>query len=327
MRVGRDTLVRSPFGARSTALEVVAGQDRRGEVILVTGGASGIGFETARALASTGAVIIIGVRDLDAGQRAAETIRAETPTARIDVGRLDLVDLAAVEAFAAAVAERWHKLDVLIMNAGISYTQQGWAENGWELRFATNHLGHMLLAERLAPQLAAAAPSRVVVVSSAAHKNGPINFDDIHFSRRPFEAFLAYAQSKTANMLFAVEYSRRNGDRGLLANALMPGSVLTPLQRYISRERMIQNGLLTADGSPSPKLKTPGQGAATSVWAAIGEELNGRGGLILEDCGEAAPAQPGEGDPWLGYAAFARDRALAERLWSECEAMLSSARG
>lgn len=319
-----DVPVRSPYGPHSRALEIVAGRDLTGDVILVTGGASGIGYETVRALAAAGATVVMGVRDVDAGWDAAAAIRAEWPRARIEVARLDLTEAGSIDSFAASVVEAWPRLDVLVMNAGISYTLDGWAANGCELRLATNHLGHMRLAERLAAPLAAAAPSRVVVVSSAAHKNGPIDFDDIHFRRRPFDAFLAYAQSKTANMLYAAEFSRRHADRGVLANALMPGSVLTRLQRYIPQERMIQNGLLAADGSPSPKLKTLEQGAATTVWAAVGAELDGRGGLILEDCGEASVAVAG-GDPWIGYAAFARDPVLAERLWGVSEAMIRRA--
>jgi NAD(P)-dependent dehydrogenase (short-subunit alcohol dehydrogenase family) len=313
--------VRSPFTAKSTAAEVLAGRDLSGRTMVVTGGASGIGYETSLALAAAGACVLLAVRDPAAGRTAAEAISRETGNPEVLVGELDLMRPASVRACAAWIAAAAPKLDALIANAGISYTPDVWTPEGLEQRFATNHLGHAQLAGLLTPQLRAAAPSRVVVVSSAAHKRSPVVFEDIHYRERPFDPFDAYGQSKTANILYAMAFSRRFGGDGVLANALAPGSILTRLQRHIAKERMIVNGLLTADGSPSPNLKTAAQGAATSVWAAAGPELEGIGGLYLENCREAEPVKP-QTAPWEGWADHARDPAAAERLWAVTEALV-----
>jgi len=313
--------VRSQFTAKSTAAEVLAGRDLSGRTMVVTGGASGIGYETSLALAAAGARVLLAVRDPAAGRTAAEAISRSTGNPEVLVCELDLMRPASVRACAAWIAQAAPKLDALIANAGISYTPDVWTPEGLERRFATNHLGHALLTGLLLPQLRAAAPSRVVVVSSAAHKRSAVVFEDIHYRERPFDPFDAYGQSKTANILYAIAFSRRFGGDGVLANALAPGSILTRLQRHISKERMIVNGLLAADGSPSPNLKTAAQGAATSAWAAVAPELVGVGGLYLENCREAEPVGPAT-VAWEGWAAHARDPAAAERLWAATEALV-----
>jgi len=313
--------IRSEFSASSTAREVLAGRDLTGRAIAVTGGASGIGYETSLAFAAAGARVLLAVRDPVAGRAAAAAISAETGNPQVLAGELDLTQTGSVRACADWIAATAPALDALIANAGISMTPDIWTPEGLEQRFATNHLGHALLISLLLPQLRRGAPSRVVVVSSAAHKRSPVVFDDIHYRGRAFDPFGAYGQSKTANILHAMAFTRRFAGDGVVANSVMPGSILTRLQRHISTERMIINGLLTADGAPAPNLKTAAQGAATSVWAATAPELEAVGGLYLENCAEAEPVGT-QTPPWEGWAAHARDPEAAERLWAVTEELV-----
>ncbi len=313
--------ITSRFTRAATADEVLAGHDLSGKTIVVTGGASGLGYETARALAKVGARVLIAVRDLAAGETAAAAIRAETPNARVEVGQLDLADLTSVGACAGWLQAEAPVIDVFIANAGISNTPQSHGPNGWELRFATNHVGHAVLITAVLPQLRRAGPARVVMVASAAHKGSAVEFDDIHFRHRPWDPFKAYGQSKSANVLYAVGFTRRFARQGLTANALQPGSIITRLQRHNTRERMILNGLLDETGQPVADTRTPEQGAATSVWAAVAPELDGVGGLYLENCAESLPVGP-DTHKWEGWAPHARDPEAAERLWAVTEAMV-----
>ncbi|MEU1886067.1 SDR family NAD(P)-dependent oxidoreductase [Micromonospora sp. WMMD987] len=309
-----NTPVRTPFDASSTALEVVRDVDLTGRRAVVTGGASGIGVETARALAAGGADVTLAVRDLDAGQRAARDITATTGNDRLLVAPLDLADQASVAAFVAT----WDgPLHLLIDNAGIMASPERRTAEGWELQFATNHLGHFALATGLHRALAAADGARIVSVSSAAHLRSPVVFDDIHFRQRPYDPWQAYGQSKTANVLFAVEATRRWADDGILSNALMPGAIQTNLQRYVSAEELER--MRSASGGGAATWKTVEQGAATSVLVATSPLLDGIGGRYFEDCQQAAPNQPGTR---TGVAAYALDPAAAERLWTVSEQTL-----
>jgi NAD(P)-dependent dehydrogenase (short-subunit alcohol dehydrogenase family) len=301
------TPITTPFDRESTAADVVAGIDLTGRRAVVTGGASGIGVETARALASAGAEVTLAVRDLAAGERTAEDIVASTGNVQVSVAALDLADQASVTAFAAD----WDgPLHILVNNAGLMASPEMRTAEGWELQFATNHLGHFALATRLHTALAAAGGARIVSVSSAAHLRSPVVFDDIHFHKRAYDPWLAYGQSKTANVLFAVEGSRRWADDAITVNALMPGAIRTNLQRYISDDELAR--LRTASGGGGPTFKTPEQGAATSVLVATSPELDGVGGRYFEDCNEAGPNEPGTRH---GVAAYALDPAAAEQLW------------
>src|SRR4029453_5967884 len=227
----------TPFSAQSTAAEVVAGIALRGRRTVVTGGASGIGIETARALASAGAEVTLAVRDLDAGQRTADDLVAATGAKQILVAPLDLADRASIEAFVAG----WDgPLHILVGNAGVMAAPLTRTAEGWELQFATNHLGHFRLATGLHGALAAAGGARVVSVSSLAHLETPVVFDDIMFQNRPYEPWSAYGQSKTANILFAVEADRRWAEDGIRVNALHPGSIATNLQRHITPEELAE---------------------------------------------------------------------------------------
>jgi NAD(P)-dependent dehydrogenase (short-subunit alcohol dehydrogenase family) len=311
-----NTRITTPFTAESTAAEVVAGIDLAGRRVIVTGGASGIGVETARALAGAGAEVTLAVRDTGAGERAAEDIVATTGNKEVLVAPLDLADQSSVRSFAAG----WEgPLHILVNNAGVMAPPLTRTPEGWELQFATNHLGHFALATRLHRALAAAGGARIVSVSSTGHLNSPVIFEDIHFREREYDPWQAYGQSKTANVLFAVEATRRWAADGIVANALMPGAIRTNLQRYITDEQL--RAMRARMGGADPVWKTPEQGAATSVLVATSPLLDGVGGRYFEDCNEAGPHQPGTR---TGVAGYAVDPEAATLLWQVSVETLSS---
>jgi NAD(P)-dependent dehydrogenase (short-subunit alcohol dehydrogenase family) len=299
--------ISTPFNAESTAMEVIAGIDLSGRRAIVTGGASGIGIETARALASAGAEVTLAVRNTETGERTAAQISESTGNKQVLVAPLDLADQASVAGFVAA----WDgPLHILINNAGIMASPLMRTPQGWEMQFATNHLGHFALATGLHQALAAAGDARVVSVSSSAHHRSPVVFEDIHFEHRAYEPWLAYGQSKTANVLFAVEATKRWASDGITVNALMPGGIQTNLQRYVSDEEL--DRLRAAAGGATLKWKTPEQGAATSILVATSPLLDGVGGRYFEDCNEAETGKLGAR---TGVAAYALDPDAATRLW------------
>jgi NAD(P)-dependent dehydrogenase (short-subunit alcohol dehydrogenase family) len=312
-------LITTPFGFESTAAEVAAGIDLSGTRAVVTGAASGIGVETARALAGTGAGVTLAVRDLDAGARVAADITATTGNADVTVAQLELTDRASVDAFAAS----WEgPLHLLVNNAGVMALKElELTPEGHEMQFATNHLGHFALALGLHDALAADGHARIVSVSSTGHLRSPIVFEDIHFGFRSYEPFLAYGQSKTANVLFAVEATRRWAQDGITANALMPGGIVTNLQRHVDPEYMER---ARASSGGQIRFKTVEQGAATSVLLAVSPQLEGVGGRYFEDCNEAQTLyKRGERQFVMkGVAWYALDATLAERLWDESLSML-----
>jgi NAD(P)-dependent dehydrogenase (short-subunit alcohol dehydrogenase family) len=311
------TPITTPFNAETTAAEVVAGIDLSGRRVIVTGGASGIGVETARALAAAGAEVTLAVRDINAGRRTASDIVSTTGNPHVLVAPLDLADRASVASFVAS----WEgPLHVLVNNAGVMASPETRTPEGWELQFATNHLGHFALATGLHRALAAAGRARVVSVSSSAHLLSPIVFDDIHFHRRAYEPWAAYGQSKTGNVLFAVEATRRWGGDGITVNALMPGGIRTNLQRHVPDEDLER--LIAQSGDAAAfRWKTAEQGAATSVLVATSPLLEGIGGRYFEDCNEAGPNQPGT---QRGVAAHALDTEAAARLWEVSVETLAS---
>jgi NAD(P)-dependent dehydrogenase (short-subunit alcohol dehydrogenase family) len=318
MRMSVSTPVRTPFTAESTAAEVVEGIDLSGRRMIVTGGSSGIGIETARALAGAGAQVTLAVRDVRAGQRVAFDIMATTDSEEVLVGPLDLTDPASVAAFVA----HWEgPLDVLVNNAGVMAAPLTRTRQGWELQFATNHLGHFALTTGLRPALAAAGNARVVSVSSRGHLRSDVVFEDIHFERRPYDPWQSYGQSKTANILLAVEASRRWAADGIAANALMPGAIHTNLARHVSQEEIDR---VVAQTGMTFRYKTPEQGAATSVLLAASPLLEGVGGRYFEDCNEAERVDVAQTIPARGVAAYALDPAAAERLWEVSVATLAA---
>ena len=291
----------TPFGFSSTAAEVLAGLDLGGKRAIVTGGASGIGIETARALTGVGASVTLAVRNLESGKRAAADISATTGCQEVNVLPLDLSDLTSVTAFTA----HWSApLDILVNNAGImAVPERELSAQGHELQFATNYLGHFALTAGLHSSLAAVPEARVVSVSSSAHHFSSVIFDDLDFQYRPYDPWSAYGQSKTACILLAVAVTRHWSGDGIYANALNPGAIATNLQKYTG-------GLQT----PEEKRKTPAQGAATSVLLAASPLLESIGGRYFEDCSEAeivTEALMFGG----GVAPWALDPENAERLW------------
>ncbi|MET9043424.1 SDR family NAD(P)-dependent oxidoreductase [Streptomyces sp. NPDC004362] len=303
-----DSPVTTPFGAQTTAEEVLAGIDLSGRRALVTGAASGIGRETARVLAAAGAEVIVGVRDLAAGAQAAEEIAPESGPGTVRAAMLDLADQASVRTFVAA----WQgPLDVLVLNAGVMACPLERTKEGWELQFATNHLGHFALATGLHGALTEARGARVVVVSSVGHVNGDVLFDDINFEEHPYDPWAAYSQSKTANVLFAVEAGRRWAQDLISVNALNPGRITTTrLGRHIGD---IGNSPSSFDPtSTDVSWKNIEQGAATSVLLAASPLVEGVTGRYFEDCNEAGPHRPGVR---RGVAGHAVDPQSAARLW------------
>ncbi len=304
------------FNRHSTAAEVAASANLTGRQVVLTGATSGLGRETASALAATGADLVLGVRDLPAGRQLAGDLEAGG-AGKITALPLDLADLDTVIGFAEQINGPVH---VLINNAGVSLTPESHLPNGLDVRFATNHLGHFLLALKLHSQMAQEG-ARLVVLSSAAHKGMPVQLDDLNWQDRPHHKGAAYGESKSANILFAREATRRWAGQGIFANAVLPGSVMTGLQRYHGEALKRQIGFIKEDGSFDEMVKSIPEGAATTVWGAVAPELEGRGGLVLEDCGEAEIAGP-DTHPWSGFDPSVADPAVARELWHRSLALL-----
>jgi NAD(P)-dependent dehydrogenase (short-subunit alcohol dehydrogenase family) len=296
--------ITTPFSRENTDDEVLDGLDLTGRRIIITGGGSGIGAESARALAARGADVTIAVRDAVSGERAAEQIRARAGAGAVRAARLDLLDRASIRAFTASWSGPLH---ALINNAGImALPDLRRTPEGWELQFATNHLGHFALTVGLHDALAAAGGARIVSVSSNAHRISPVIFDDIMFERRPYEAWSAYGQSKTANVLLAVEAAKRYAADGITANALMPGGIRTGLQRH-------QTSAAAREIFDNYDWKTPEQGASTSVLLAASPLVASATGRYFADNNEAM--RTADPDAESGVRPHALDPEAAERLW------------
>lgn len=308
----------NPFGHDTTADEVLSGRDLTGTTAVVTGASGGIGLETARSLAAHGARVIIAARNADKLAAAVEAIHADHPDAAVETCVLDLADLASVRTAGAELLERAPQLDLLLNNAGVMATPEGRTADGFETQFGVNHLGHFLLTLLLEPALTSGNGARVVNVSSAGHGMGPVDFDDLNFERRPYDKFSAYGQSKKANILFSVGLDQRWADKGVRAFAVHPGGIHTDLGRYFTPDDMAQlqaqiKASSTGDGG-SFQWKSVPAGAATTVWAATSPDLDGDGGLYLEDCGRSHPRVEG-GGAGTGYEPQAVDPENADRLW------------
>lgn len=305
------------FGATSTAAEVIADVDMSGRTVLVTGGSSGIGLETARAFASAGARVVLTARGPDAGAAACREIGSATG-GPVESRVLDLAQPASIDSFLS----RWDEpLHVLVANAGVMNTPHQRTAPGWELQFATNHLGHFALAQGLHHTMVDAGGGRMVVVSSSGHGSSPVVFDDLFFRRRPYDADLAYGQSKTANVLFCVEANQRWQADGIFVNAVMPGGVWTNLQRHWDPAELAAMKHATAG---SGQTKSAEQGAATSVFVATSPDLDGVGGRYFEDCQEAEVVDRIQ-DGLHGVRDYALDPTAAARLWDVSQALVDAA--
>ena len=299
--------VGSGFGATTTAAETLSGIDLTGQLAVVTGGYSGIGIETTRALSGAGAHVVVPAR------RPAVAAEALAGIAGVEVDELDLGDLDSVAGFADRLAGSGRGIDLMIDNAGIMACPETRVGPGWEAQFATNHLGHFALVNRLWSALADGG-ARVVSVSSAGHRRSPVRWDDVQFEQG-YDKWQAYGQAKTANVLFAVQLDTLGADAGVRAFALHPGGIMTPLQRHLPKEEMVAFGWIDEDGNPVGQgFKTPEQGASTTVWAATSPQLDGMGGVYCEDCEVAEPND----DPSSrrGVRSWATDPDEAARLWA-----------
>ncbi|WP_307233420.1 SDR family NAD(P)-dependent oxidoreductase [Pararhizobium capsulatum] len=291
------------------AMEVARDVDLTGRIAVVTGGSSGLGLETVRALASSGASVHVPALDPVAARTALSGIE------NVDVCALDLAEEASGKAFAHAFLDGHGRIDILVLNAGIMAQPLFRDTRGHEGHFSINFLGHYQLTMLLWPALVAAGTSRVIVMSSRAHQMSDVDFEDIDFDRRPYNKWIAYAQSKTANALFAVALDRRGQANGIRAFSVHPGMIVTPGIRHLSRAEFDAVGALEPDGSPvidpAADKKTPGQGAATTVWCATSPLLNSLGGVYCENCDIASV----ETESPFGVRPYAIDPARAERLW------------
>lgn len=305
----------SGYGMRSTASDVIAGISLSGKTALVTGGYSGLGLATVKALERAGARVIVGARRPNAAAADLKGI------AGVTIVPLDLSDPVSIDGFAATISTKTGKIDILINNAAIMANALTRDARGYESQFATNHLGHFQMTARLWPLLkAAGAGARVVVLSSIGHRGGGVDFEDINFERRPYQKWLAYAQAKSANALFAVHLDTLGAPHDIRAFAVHPGGIATPLQRHLTMEEQVAMGWYDADGNVHPGFKSIEQGAATSVWCATSPLLHDKGGLYCEDCDVAAMWVEGMNIN-TGVRSHAIDAETAARLWTLSESM------
>ncbi len=300
----------SGFGHYAAASEVVSGVDLSGTAAVVTGGYSGLGLETVRALAGAGAAVTVPARRAEHARGVLE----EAGLGGVHVFDMDLGDQASVKRFAADYLDSGQRLDLLVNNAAIMACPETRVGPGWEAQFGTNHLGHYTLANLLWPLLADKG-ARVVALSSTGHKRSGIHFDDPQFTRG-YDKWEAYGQAKTANSLFAVWLDELGAGDGVRAFAVNPGGIMTGLQRHLTQEEMVAAGWMDASGKLRDGFKTPEQGAATSVWAGTSPQLDGRGGVYCEDCDIARPTDPSsELARFMGVDPHAVDPGPARRLW------------
>ena len=307
------------YGFHSTTDDVLEGIDLTGKTVIVTGGTSGIGFETARALAAHGADVTIISKSAEKGEKTAEELENLTGK-KVEYGVLELHKFDTVKYFAHEWLNAHDSLHILINNAGIMTTPFGLTDEGYEMQFATNHLGHFLLTNLLRSALLNAKQARVVNVASAGHHTDPVYFDDIHFKNKAYSPVAAYGQSKTANVWFAYELNKRFQDKGIASFSLHPGGIQTKLGRHLTKEVLAElmaevNRLKGAEG-----LKSPQQGAATSCWAATAPELEGKGGLYLANCNITTEGNEMDNT----HASHAYDEAGAAKLWEVSNEMLGT---
>ena len=309
--------INSGFGAKSEPHEVLNGIDLSGKTAIVTGGYSGIGLETSRALSNSGARVIVPARRVDVAKNELAGIVSEE-----DILPLDLEDLNSTAAFVDDFIKTGLTVDILINNAAMMACPENPTKEGWDLQFAVNHIGHFILTKGLLPALSESGNARVVALSSTAHKMSGIRWDDIHF-KDSYDKWQSYGQSKTAASLLAIELDSRMKDKGIRAFGVHPGGIFTPLQRHLEKEEMIALGWLGEDGELSEMaakgFKTPTQGASTSLWCATSPQLDGMGAVYCENCDIAPIQEEGPAARYVGVAEWAVDTEEASRLWEVTE--------
>jgi len=308
------------FDHESTTDDVLEGVDLTDKRFLVTGASAGLGLETTRALAAHGAAVTMTARDLGKGIAAMEQVLEAVPHAELDLRELDLADLASIRAFAHGFVDDHPRLDGLIANAGVMACPQGTTVDGFETQLGTNHLGHFLLIQLLTPSLVATGSARVVLLTSAGHRFSDVDLDDPGFERQPYDPWVAYGRSKTANVLCAVALDERLRDQGVRAFAVHPGGVTTELGRHLTDETLQALADRQARSSTPIRWKTIPQGAATTVWAATSPALDGLGGRYLEDCGLAEVST--DPDAPRGVRDYAVDPERARALWELSEQLV-----
>lgn len=315
--------VGSGFGAHSTAKEVLGDQDLTGKNAIVTGGYSGIGLETVRALAEAGCRVTVPARSPDKAAKALAGVRGE-----IEIAVMDLADIASIRKFTSDYDDTGRGLHYLINNAGIMAAPLERVGPGWESQFGINHLGHMAMSLDLAPAMQRADTSRLVALSSTAHIRSDVIWNDPNFEQTPYDKWDAYGQSKSANALFALGVDRRGRDFGIRAFSVHPGGIFTDLQRHLADEEMVALGWKNEDGTTPERVKkmfkTPEAGASTTIWAATSPKLEGKGGVYCENCDIAKLATP-DSERWEHAREWICDDAKAEMLWEISESMLEKA--
>jgi NAD(P)-dependent dehydrogenase (short-subunit alcohol dehydrogenase family) len=308
--------IASPFGMRSTAAEVMSGIDLAGKTAMVTGGYSGLGLETVRALAGAGARVFVGARRPEVAATDLQGIEGN-----IAILKLDLADPASIDTFAVELAAHTPRIDILINNAAIMACPLARDARGFESQFATNHLGHFQMTARIWPLIKeSGAGARIVVLSSIGHARCGVDLDDPHFVTREYDKWTAYGQAKSANALFAIHLDESAKPLGIHAFAVHPGGIKTPLQRHLTHEEQVAMGWYKPDGSLVDIFKSTQQGAATSIWCAVSPLLKDEGGVYCEDCNIASLWIEGM-NPYTGVRPHAIDTVAAKALWDASEEM------
>lgn len=306
----------SGFGWGSTTDEVLEGKDLSGMTVFVTGANSGLGQETARAMAAKGAHVVMAGRDQAKLDAAVDAIQASVPAAQLDTITVDLTSLENIRAATSRARQRFARIDILINNAGVMATPFLHTHDGFEMQFGTNHLGHFALTAELMPLIERGTAKRIVNLSSRGHHFAPVDFDDPHFEHRPYDPWIAYGHSKTANVLFTVALEQRYAVLGIHAYAVHPGGIETNLGRHMTEDMRAALMKRVTSRDTGFQWKTIPQGAATSCWAATAEELEGKGGVYCEDCHVAAVDDESSKD---GVRSYALNQSYAERLWALSE--------
>jgi NAD(P)-dependent dehydrogenase (short-subunit alcohol dehydrogenase family) len=322
---GAQKPINSGFSNKSEPKDILKNIDLHNKVAIVTGGYSGIGLETTKALVAAGANVIIPAKRPEIANQNLNGVVSEKNITKMDLGNLN-----SVKNFTNSFKENFNTLSLLINNAGIMACPETRVGDNWESQFAINHIGHFLLTKELMSTMANTEGSRFVSLSSSAHALTGILWDDIHFSKQPYDKWMAYGQSKTASSLIAIEFNERMKNYGVEGFSVHPGGIITPLQRHLEKEEMIALGWMDEDGSPSELaknfFKSPSQGASTTLWCATSNDLNGLGGVFCEDCNIAK--RKSEVDEslqrYFGVADWAIDKNEAAKLWTLSEKIITS---